>query len=238
MVKKKSLSAILFFVIVLSFIFFLPLELYANPIIYKEGNFEMKITPGYYNVSNQVILKYNSSTPINPELGYFMMITAPPSIHILEATNMRSEIPSLSFPFEITCNVVIPDIPGLVYGVQLCHFEKPGIWGGNIITDWSHFIPFTLTYAPPEEPVWVRDHPMTCYQVWVNSDNMFEMVFWWPYRDNNWVKIYDMSGKEVFSIDMPYDNPNIIVDLPDGIYTVKTFTAGSTEPIQTFVIGK
>jgi hypothetical protein len=47
-----------------------------------------------------------------------------------------------------------------------------------------------------------------------------------------------MSGKEVYIIDMPYDNPNIIVDLPDGMYTVKTFTVGRTEPIQTFVIGK
>lgn len=85
---------------------------------------------------------------------------------------------------------------------------------------------------------WVRTMPMTCYRVWVNEDNKFQFIFWYPYRDNNWVKIYDMSGKEVYSIDMPYDNPNLIVDLPNGMYTVKTFTVGSTEPIQTFVIGK
>ena len=46
-----------------------------------------------------------------------------------------------------------------------------------------------------------------------------------------------MSGKEVYNIDMPYNNPNIIVDLPDGMYTVKTFH-DQQEPIQTFVIGK
>jgi hypothetical protein len=46
------------------------------------------------------------------------------------------------------------------------------------------------------------------------------------------------GGKEVFSFDMPYDNPNLMVDLPDGIYTLMTFTVGSTEPIQEFVIGK
>jgi hypothetical protein len=88
------------------------------------------------------------------------------------------------------------------------------------------------------EAVWVRDSEMKCKQVWINEDGMFQFSFIYPYADNNWVRIYDMSGIEVYSIDMPYDNPNIIVDLPDGMYTVKTFTVGSTEPIQTFVIGK
>ena len=87
------------------------------------------------------------------------------------------------------------------------------------------------------EPVWIRDREMTCYRVWTNSDNKFEMVFWWPYSDNNWVKIYDMYGKEVYSRDIPYDNPHIVVDLPDGMYTVKTFH-DQPEPLQTFIIGK
>ena len=52
-----------------------------------------------------------------------------------------------------------------------------------------------------------------------------------------WVRIYDMTGNMVHEMDMPYDNPNIIVDLPDGMYTVKTFH-DQAEPIQTFVIGK
>jgi len=47
-----------------------------------------------------------------------------------------------------------------------------------------------------------------------------------------------MSGKMVLEIDMPYDNPNLIVDLPDGMYTVKTFNIDKVNPIQTFVIGK
>jgi len=101
----------------------------------------------------------------------------------------------------------------------------------------------TKTVEAPEkkaevEPVWIRTMVMTCYQVWVNSDNKFEMVFWYPYRDNNWVKIYDMSGKEVYSINMPLDYPHIVVDLPNGMYTVKTFTIGRTDPIQTFLVGK
>ncbi len=37
---------------------------------------------------------------------------------------------------------------------------------------------------------------------------------------------------------MPYDDPHLIVDLPDGMYTVKTFNVGTSTPIQTFVIGK
>lgn len=92
------------------------------------------------------------------------------------------------------------------------------------------------TTAVAEKP-WVRDHPMTCYQVWVNKDNNFEMVFWWPYRDNNWVKIYDTNGKMVYEVDMPCDNPHIVVDLPDGMYTVKTFN-DQPGPLQEFVIGK
>jgi hypothetical protein len=94
-------------------------------------------------------------------------------------------------------------------------------------------------YVTPAVPAWVRgDQQMMCKRVWVNEEGNFQFSFIYPYADNNWVKIYDMSGKEVFSVDMPYDNPNLIVDLPDGMYTVKTFTVGNTEPIQTFLIGK
>jgi len=92
--------------------------------------------------------------------------------------------------------------------------------------------------APYVAPVWIRPGPMVCHEVWVNQKGNFQFVFWYPYVDNNWVKIYDMSGKEVFSIDMPLDNPQFEVSLPDGMYTVKTFTVGSTKPIQTFTIGK
>jgi hypothetical protein len=91
--------------------------------------------------------------------------------------------------------------------------------------------------AAEAEPIFIRTMPMTCYQVWINSDNKFEMVFWYPYADNNWVKIYDMSGKQVYSVDMPLDDPHIIVDLPNGMYTVKTFN-DQPEPLQTFIIGK
>jgi hypothetical protein len=87
------------------------------------------------------------------------------------------------------------------------------------------------------EPVWIRDTEMKCKQIWINGDNNFQFSFIYPYANNNWVKIYDMNGKEVYNIDMPYDNPNIIVDLPDGMYTVKTFN-DQPVPIQTFVIGK
>jgi hypothetical protein len=83
-----------------------------------------------------------------------------------------------------------------------------------------------------------RDHYMTCDEVFLNMDGNFEFVFWYTYADNNWVKIYDMAGKEVFKIDMPYDNPHFVASLPNGMYAVKTFTVGRTDPIQTFLIGK
>ncbi len=92
--------------------------------------------------------------------------------------------------------------------------------------------------AEEQVPVWIRNVDMTCYQVWMNTDNAFEFVFWWEYADNNWVKIYDMSGNEVFSIDMPYGDAHFAADLPDGMYTVKTFHNDMSTPLQEFVIGK
>lgn len=91
------------------------------------------------------------------------------------------------------------------------------------------------TTAPPE-PIWVRTMPMTCWQVWINEDNMFEFIFWYPYKDNNWVRIYDMEDNLVFEIDLPLNDPNLIADLPDGFYTVKTFHHDTL--LQEFLIGK
>lgn len=88
-----------------------------------------------------------------------------------------------------------------------------------------------------EKTAWVRNHDMTCYQVWVNEKNNFEFVFWWEYADNNHVQIYDMAGNLVFEIDMQKGNPSFEAPLPDGMYTVKTFhEAGNI--LQEFVIGK
>lgn len=84
----------------------------------------------------------------------------------------------------------------------------------------------------------IRTSDLVCQRVWVNDKGNFQFVFWYAYRDNNWVKIYDMSGKEVYKIDMPYDNPQFEVSLPDGMYTVKTFSIDQAIPLQTFIIGK
>ena len=89
-----------------------------------------------------------------------------------------------------------------------------------------------------EPKVWERNHEMTCYQVWINEDNSFEFIFFWEYKNNNWVKIYDMEENEVFSIDMEKGNARFEADLPDGMYTVKTFHNGFETPIQEFLIGK
>ena len=89
-----------------------------------------------------------------------------------------------------------------------------------------------------EEPVWIRTMPMTCWQVWKNEDNMFEFIFWYPYKDNNWVRIYDMEGNMVYEVDVPLEDPHIVVDLPDGMYTVKTFWLDPEKPNQEFLIGK
>ncbi|MCJ7690638.1 MAG: hypothetical protein MUO60_15165, partial [Clostridiaceae bacterium] len=94
-----------------------------------------------------------------------------------------------------------------------------------------------VSVAEPE-PVWVRTMPMTCWQIFINEDNMFEFIFWYPYKDNNWVQIFDMEGNMVYEVDVPLDDPHIIVDLPDGMYNVKTFRFDPDSPIQEFIIGK
>jgi len=82
-----------------------------------------------------------------------------------------------------------------------------------------------------------RPMPLTCSNVWINEANNFEFIFLYEYADNNWVKIYDMAGVEVFSIDMPHGAASFEAALPDGTYTVKTFhEAGHI--IQEFIIGK
>lgn len=128
-------------------------------------------------------------------------------------------------------------------GASLPDFDYIEIWVGVYDTAKVFFDNVKLTYheasgEEEEEEVWVRDHEMTCYQVWKNEANNFEFVFWWEYYNNNWVKIYDMAGNEVFSIDMKKGSAHFEAALPDGMYTVKTFHNGFEHPIQEFVIGK
>ena len=89
----------------------------------------------------------------------------------------------------------------------------------------------------PEPEVWVRDHDMTCWQVWINKDNNFEFVFWWEYKNNNWVQIFDMKDNLVFEIDMEKGKAHFVADLPDGMYKVQTFHEGG-KILQEFIIGK
>ena len=110
-------------------------------------------------------------------------------------------------------------------------------WSGKFYNDNVRPIR-AFTVGTAAEPVWVRTMPMTCYQVWINEDNNFQFIFWYPYKNNNFVKIYDMEGNMVFETDLPYHDPNLIVDLPDGMYMVKTFNDDPETPLQEFMIGK
>ena len=47
-----------------------------------------------------------------------------------------------------------------------------------------------------------------------------------------------MEGNMVYEVDMSVHDPNIIVDLPDGMYMVKTFNDDPNTPLQEFLIGK
>jgi hypothetical protein len=159
----------------------------------------------------------------SPE-GLFLIDSSPWSVNVQVALQAGHYIA-----------VIVPIIP------------DSGTEGGNVegVTEQSddggvnpeNFLVKEFNVSAGEVP-WVRTMEMTCYRVWVNENDDFQFIFWYPYRDNNWVKIYDANGKMVFETDMPYDNPNLIVDLPDGTYTVKTFNLDKANPIQTFTIGK
>ena len=45
-----------------------------------------------------------------------------------------------------------------------------------------------------------------------------------------------MEDNMVYETDLPINDPNLIVDLPDGFYMVKTFHG--LVPLQEFLIGK
>jgi hypothetical protein len=121
--------------------------------------------------------------------------------------------------------------------------EEPSYLGpvGGLDLVWVRFW-YTGSYSICHEPAWVRTMPMMCQHVWINEDGHFQFVFLYPFADNNWVRIYTMNpdgtaGDMVFEADMPWDNPNLIVDLPDGTYIVRTYH-DQPDPIQEFVIGK
>lgn len=99
---------------------------------------------------------------------------------------------------------------------------------------------FTVVGKPttPVEIETVRTNPFTCWKVFVNDKNNFQLIFFWPYKNNNWLKIYDMNDKLVFQKDLAYNDPAIEVSLPDGMYKVKTYHDNWDKPLQEFIIGK
>ena len=83
----------------------------------------------------------------------------------------------------------------------------------------------------------VRVNDMTCYQVNLTEDNEFELVFWHEYANNNWITVFDTNGNLVYRKDFSYGRPTVVVDLPNGTYTVKTFHEEG-KILQEFTIGK
>ena len=134
------------------------------------------------------------------------------------------------------CTWGIEWINDIGFYLDLSDMAGPCCWHVDWITVWYTGSVIPCESAP--EP-WVRgDRDMVCYQVWVNDNGCFEFVFFWEYADNNWVKIYDKNGNEVYSIDMPYGDARFEACLPDGMYTVKTYHDDMSEILQEFMIGK
>jgi hypothetical protein len=141
---------------------------------------------------------------------------------------------------KLSCS--ISDIWKSDHSSDIPDFDEIGIWvqtydGCIVYVDNISLKAPSSTQQAEEPQVWVRDREMQCWQVWINDDNAFEFVFVWEYANNNHVQIYDMAGNLVWEIDFPKGQAHFTADLPDGMYTVKTFhEAGHI--LQEFVIGK
>ncbi len=133
---------------------------------------------------------------------------------------------------------IVLNIPAGTTSGNVTVTETTGVATSNPVFLSRGRSPQSLSPAEPVlvQPVWVRVTPMTCWQVWINEDNDFQFIFWYPYKDNNWVRIYDMEGDMVYEVDLPKSDPNLTVDLPDGFYMVKTFHHDTL--LQEFLIGK
>ncbi|MBA7519126.1 hypothetical protein ES705_11200 [subsurface metagenome] len=104
----------------------------------------------------------------------------------------------------------------------------------SVDCDWSRIGWYEIKWPEPKPR---RIHDLTCYQVNITKDNKFELIFWYEYSNNNWVRIYDTNEKIVYQIDFPYGQPVVIVDLPDGMYKVEVFHEEG-KILQEFIIGK
>ena len=241
-INKKSICIIISFLFACTIFLMLPSQLYGDTVTYTDGDFEMKITPGYYDESNIISLKYNGNSQYSSETGAHLNIAYyDPAYNQVGSLDRYYNI--VSWPYEFSMTGIIPNEPNLQYLAQVYHV----ISGGQVINDWIYYLDFTLTEKPKtsesssskeqEAEIWVRNHEMQCWQVWINDDNAFEFVFVWEYANNNHVQIIDMAGNLVFETDMQKGNAHFVAPLPDGMYTVKTFhEAGHI--LQEFVIGK
>ena len=263
--KKLTIFVILPFLIVLSAVFIFPSSLIAAPVEFNGHYYELfemtgktwqeakdlaeqQTYMGYKghlvtitSQSEQDFIKSNILNTSLPPLGNTYYIGAYQEAGATEPAGGWNWVTGETWQYE-NWNTGEPNDnqPDEDYG-EIYNYgtwnDTPGITRtlSGFIVEYDEKIPTTATPAP--EP-WVRgDRDMVCYQVWVNDDNCFELVFWWEYEMNNWVKIYDMEGNMVYEVDMPYGDAHIEVCLPDGMYTVKTFH-DQPEPLQEFVIGK
>ena len=160
-----------------------------------------------------------------PPEGFFLIDSSPWSISV-QVTLQAGHYIAVVIP-------IVPSSNSDTDGNSVTQGTDEGDDGG---INPENFLIKEFNVSDGEVP-WVRTMVMTCDRVWINENGDFQFVFRYPYRDNNWVRIYDANGKLVFETDMPYDDPNLIVSLPDGIYTVKIFN-DHPEPLQTFIIGK
>ncbi len=130
-----------------------------------------------------------------------------------------------------------PNYLGGAYNVAVAgNYAYVASFNDDALTIFNIELPI-LAAGEDEELAPIRTHPMTASQIFVNDDNNFEFIFFWEYKDNNWVQIYDMDWNLVWEIDFKYGRPRFEADLPDGTYTVRTFHEGG-KIIQEFVIGK
>jgi hypothetical protein len=223
---KNKLKTIIF-ITCIAILLCMPLQIFANGGI---GTYDHKLSAGQagentkiefwgtgYNGYFKILNLYNDNT--SEQIDSILTIDVNEDPWDLEINNI---LPAGRYYY----NIIIAD------DYDIMNSEVYAI--PPILVDETYYFNISAEEVPVE--TWVRTMPMSCWQIWINEDNNFQFIFWYPYENKNYIRIYDMEDKLVYDGEILHNDPNLIVNLPDGSYTVRTYY--DQEMLQEFVIGK
>lgn len=240
---KKLLIGLLIFALVL---FIFPAAVYADTVNITNdagvvmGTFTKEVSPDTVVVGEEVELTYTYTVTNTTNRPLINVVIADPGFLYIKIGFVRiGDSAKVTKTKTVTPNTLgkLTNTATVTGGIKM-HYEAIATATVNVVANGNGNGNEEPT-EPIVEPKFVsgRTHDLTCWQIYVNEDRNFEFIFWYEYANNNWVSIYDMEGSLVYIVDFPHGKPVVVVDLPDGMYIVRTFHAEG-KVLQEFVIGK